>query len=79
MLCAWERRCGLLRPVRSSGEFRLYTAEEAERVVRMRRGLDQGLPRPRSLRRAGRSATSAGLLEDAAARLRARLLSLARL
>jgi DNA-binding transcriptional MerR regulator len=43
LLRAWERRYGLLRPVRSSGGFRLYTPEDEERVARMRRGLGSGL------------------------------------
>ena len=43
VLRAWERRYGLLKPVRSSGGFRLYSSEDAERVVRMRQALDDGL------------------------------------
>src|SRR4051812_4641544 len=43
LLRAWESRYGLTRPVRSPGGFRLYTAADAARVERMRRGLDQGL------------------------------------
>jgi len=70
VLRAWERRYGLLRPVRSSGGFRLYTAEDAERVARMRRGLDHGLSAAEAARAALVEARpSAGLLEDAAARL----------
>ena len=70
VLRAWERRYGLLRPVRSSGGFRLYTAEDAERVARMRRGLDQGLSAAEAARAAlAEARPSAGLLEDAAARL----------
>ena len=70
VLRAWERRYGLLRPVRSSGGFRLYSAEDAERVARMRRGLDQGLSAAEAARAALVEARpSAGLLEDAAARL----------
>jgi MerR family transcriptional regulator, light-induced transcriptional regulator len=42
-LRAWERRYGLLRPLRSTGGFRLYTDEDARRVTRMRRALEQGL------------------------------------
>ena len=70
VLRAWERRYGLLQPVRSSGGFRLYTAEDAERVTRMRRGLDQGLSAAEAARAAlAEARPSAGLLEDAAARL----------
>ena len=70
MLRAWERRYGLLRPVRSPGGYRLYTAEDAERVARMRRSLDQGLSAAEAARAALVDARpSAGLLEDATARL----------
>jgi DNA-binding transcriptional MerR regulator len=70
VLRAWVRRYGLVQPVRSPGGFRLYTDEDAERVVRMRRALDDGL----SAAEAARSTLelqrpSEGLLEDAAARL----------
>jgi MerR family transcriptional regulator, light-induced transcriptional regulator len=43
LLRAWERRYGLLRPIRSPGGFRLYTAEDAARVSRMRQALGEGL------------------------------------
>ena len=43
VLRAWERRYGLLQPLRSQGGFRLYTEADAERVGRMRSGLDRGL------------------------------------
>jgi MerR family transcriptional regulator, light-induced transcriptional regulator len=43
LLRAWEQRYGLLRPVRTPGGFRLYGEEDAERVARMRRALDEGL------------------------------------
>ncbi len=43
LLRAWERRYGLLQPVRSPGGFRLYSADDAERVARMRAALDDGL------------------------------------
>lgn len=42
LLRVWERRYGLLRPERSAGGFRLYTAEDDERVRAMRRHLAQG-------------------------------------
>lgn len=70
VLRAWERRYGLLQPVRSSGGFRLYTSEDAERVARMRRGLGEGPSAAEAARAALQSARpSDGLLEDAAARL----------
>jgi MerR family transcriptional regulator, light-induced transcriptional regulator len=43
VLRAWERRYGLLRPVRSSGGLRLYSAEDLERVRLMREHLGQGI------------------------------------
>jgi MerR family transcriptional regulator, light-induced transcriptional regulator len=70
VLRAWERRYGLLRPVRSPGGYRLYSSEDAGRVARMRRGLDQGLSAAEAARAAVVDARpSAGLLEDATARL----------
>ena len=56
LLRAWEQRYGLLRPVRSPGGFRLYGEEDAERVARMRRALDEGL----SAAEAARAALSTG-------------------
>ncbi len=70
LLRAWERRYGLLRPVRSAGSFRLYTDEDAERVARMRHALDEGLSAAEAARAAlERGQPSEGLLDDAAARL----------
>src|SRR3954463_7326396 len=70
LLRAWERRYGLLRPIRSSGGFRLYTADDAERVARMRRALDDGMSAAEAARMAlEESRPSQGLLQDAAARL----------
>ncbi len=70
LLRAWESRYGLMRPVRSAGGFRLYTADDAARVERMRRGLDQGLSAAEAARAAlDEGRPSEGLLEDAASRL----------
>ena len=78
LLRAWQGRYGLLSPIRSSGGFRLYTDEDAERVARMLQALQQGLsareaaqaalaqPLPAS---AQARATGPGLLDDAPARL----------
>ena len=72
LLRAWERRYGLLQPVRSSGGFRLYTDEDAERVARMRLGLEEGLSAAEAARAAVESDRPAeGLMEDSAERLRA--------
>jgi len=43
LLRAWERRYGVLRPVRSPGGLRLYTLDDLERVQRMRQHLAEGL------------------------------------
>ncbi len=43
LLRAWERRYGLLSPVRSAGGFRLYTEQDVDCVARMRHALDEGL------------------------------------
>ncbi|MDQ6729311.1 MAG: MerR family transcriptional regulator [Actinomycetota bacterium] len=70
LLRAWERRYGLLQPVRSSGGFRLYSEDDAERVARMRRALDDGLSAAEAARAAlDRGLPSTGLLEDGAGRL----------
>ncbi|TQM44537.1 B12 binding protein [Pseudonocardia cypriaca] len=56
VLRAWERRYGLLEPVRSSGGFRLYTAADEQRVRRMQSHLARGL--------AAAEAARAALAED---------------
>jgi DNA-binding transcriptional MerR regulator len=43
VLRAWERRYGLLRPVRSTGGFRLYSEADLNRVRRMQAHLSEGL------------------------------------
>ncbi|MBX5441830.1 MAG: MerR family transcriptional regulator [Solirubrobacteraceae bacterium] len=43
LLRAWERRYGLLRPVRSPGGLRLYAPADVERVRRMQAHLAEGL------------------------------------
>lgn len=72
LIRAWERRYGLLAPVRSPGGFRLYTNADAVRVDRMRRALDQGLSAAEAARAAlegepqpdgGQAATEARLVE----------------
>ena len=42
LLRAWERRYGLLHPVRSDGGFRLYGAEDERRVRAMQELLGSG-------------------------------------
>jgi MerR family transcriptional regulator, light-induced transcriptional regulator len=43
LLRAWERRYGLLRPTRSTGGLRLYTAADVDRVRLMQKHLAAGL------------------------------------
>lgn len=70
LLRAWERRYGLLEPIRSDGGFRLYTEDDAERVARMRHALDRGLSAAQAASVAlQRRGPSEDLLQGAAARL----------
>jgi len=43
LLRAWERRYGLLEPVRSEGGYRLYTDQDERRVAVMLANLERGL------------------------------------
>lgn len=43
LLRAWERRYGLLHPIRSDGGFRLYSPRDEQRVALMRGHLERGL------------------------------------
>ncbi len=70
LLRAWESRYGLMRPLRSPGGFRLYTAADAARVERMQQGLAQGLSAAEAARAALEDERpSERLLDDLAARL----------
>ena len=69
LLRAWERRYGLLQPIRSEGGFRLYTGEDAERVAQMKRALDEGLSAAEAARRALVQRPQEGVLDDARERL----------
>jgi DNA-binding transcriptional MerR regulator len=85
VLRAWERRYGVLRPVRTAGGFRLYSEADLDRVRRMQAYLTQGLSAAEAARAAidgqapvGTSTGGAGPahrdgLTDAAARLAAAL------
>jgi MerR family transcriptional regulator, light-induced transcriptional regulator len=44
LLRVWERRYGLLRPDRTEGGFRLYSADDERRVREMKDWLAQGIP-----------------------------------
>ena len=59
LLRAWERRYGLLQPVRSEGGFRLYTEADERRIRQMRDHLARGL--------SAAEAAQATLQDDAAA------------
>jgi DNA-binding transcriptional MerR regulator len=58
LLRAWERRYGLLRPARSQGGFRLYTAADEERIRRMRAYLARGVAAAEAARLAADAETS---------------------
>jgi MerR family transcriptional regulator, light-induced transcriptional regulator len=62
LLRAWERRYGLVRPVRSTGGLRLYSPADVERVRLMRRHLAEGLAAAEAAARA----LQAGVGEQAA-------------
>ncbi len=76
LLRAWERRYGLLRPARTGGGLRLYSAADERRVRRMQDRLSQGLSAAEAARlvlaeEAGvAAAPDARPLERDAARLR---------
>jgi len=67
LLRAWERRYGLLRPVRSSGGLRLYSLEDLERVRQMRRHIDGGLAAAEAADLVSRSPVGEGSGETAVA------------
>jgi len=70
LLRAWERRYGLLQPIRTEGGFRLYTDDDAERVERMKRALDEGLSAAEAARRAlAQERSTERALDDARERL----------
>src|ERR1700753_1462954 len=70
LLRAWEQRYGLLQPVRTPGGVRVYREEDAERVTRMRQGLDEGLSASEAARAALEPVSSPdGLIEHVRARL----------
>jgi len=79
LLRAWEHRYGLLRPLRSDGGFRLYSAHDEQRVAVMRSHLDRGLSAAEAARltldeeRVTAGAAGAPELERGAGELRAAL------
>jgi DNA-binding transcriptional MerR regulator len=65
VLRAWERRYGLLQPVRSAGGFRLYSEEDESRVRRMQAHLARGLSAAEAARAVlGAEETGAGVPES---------------
>jgi len=56
LLRAWERRYGLLRPERSAGGLRLYSAADLARVRAMQRHMTQGLAAREAAALAGQAA-----------------------
>ena len=52
LLRAWERRYGLLQPIRSAGGFRLYSEADEARVRRMASHLEAGLSAAQAARAA---------------------------
>ena len=65
LLRAWERRYGLLRPVRSAGGLRLYTPADVERVRVMRQHIADGLAAAEAAALAVRAGVGDGAAEMA--------------
>lgn len=75
-LRAWERRYGLLRPVRTPGGFRLYSRDDEQRVRDMQEQLARGLSAAQAAEvvlAADRPAAPSAPLDDLRARLAAAL------
>jgi MerR family transcriptional regulator, light-induced transcriptional regulator len=79
LLRAWEQRYGLLRPERSDGGFRLYSADDEHRIATMRSHLERGLSAAEAARltldevRAPAGPSATPVLERTAGELRAAL------
>jgi MerR family transcriptional regulator, light-induced transcriptional regulator len=73
VLRAWERRYGLLRPERSAGGYRLYSEDDAERVLRMQELISTGIAAAEAARLALEDAPAAVGAGDALGELRAAL------
>lgn len=70
VLRAWERRYGLLRPARTAGGYRLYSEEDAERVLRMQELISSGIAAAEAARLALEDAPAAAAADDLAGELR---------
>jgi MerR family transcriptional regulator, light-induced transcriptional regulator len=66
LLRAWERRYGLLRPQRSAGGLRLYSAADLERVRQMREHIAHGLAAREAAALAARGDVEVAVPGDAA-------------
>lgn len=84
-LRSWERRYGLVRPERTPKGYRLYSAEDLERLRQIRRVLESGIPISQveqhladgsGVPRSPRPAARAAVRDDARARTRVVSLSL---
>ena len=67
VLRAWERRYGLLRPARTSGGYRLYSEDDAERVRRMQELIGRGVAAAEAARLALEEAPPAATGNEGAA------------
>src|SRR6478609_11496937 len=61
VLRAWESRYGLLKPVRSKGGYRLYSAADESRIRRMIAHLADGLSAAEAARSVLREDSAAGV------------------
>ena len=64
LLRAWERRYGLLHPVRTKGGLRLYSAEDERRVRAMQAHIDGGLSAAEAARLASAGDGAASVAEQ---------------
>lgn len=60
LLRAWETRYGVLRPVRSPGGYRLYSADDEMRVLKMRHHIGEGVAAGEAARLVEQEMRSAG-------------------
>jgi MerR family transcriptional regulator, light-induced transcriptional regulator len=73
VLRAWERRYGLLRPARSAGGYRLYSEDDAVRVLRMQELISSGIAAAEAARLALEDAPAAAAADDLVSELRTAL------
>jgi MerR family transcriptional regulator, light-induced transcriptional regulator len=73
VLRAWERRYGLLQPERTTGGYRLYSEDDAERVLRMQELIASGIAAAEAARLALEDAPAAPAAGDVVSDLRSAL------